>query len=61
MTGDGTGQCPVKLPKPALFMGEQAGTDEVSALVSSRRICTDMSHFNLLFRISHAHLFILVI
>jgi hypothetical protein len=44
-----------------LFLSEQIGTDEMSTLITPRRICTDLSHFILLFLISHVYLVLLLI
>jgi hypothetical protein len=55
------GNFPRSDDSPYLFMGEQVGADEESALITPRRICTDLSHFILLFPISHAYLVLLVI
>lgn len=46
---------------PYLFLGEQISTDQVGALITPRRVCTNLSHFNPRFLISHAPLVLLVI
>lgn len=55
------GYVPRSDDSPYLFMSEQVGADEESTLITPRRICTDLSHFILLFLISHAYLVLLVI